>query len=631
LELRIAGRFEAFVPLASEEFMPGAAAEPVARWLAPAVSSELPAAIAAETSSLEKIELGEPTLPVAAHFVKAPAAQAAEVPVEFAAQVEELSWPAAAQLAALPQFSLATTEDGATKQEAPPLEPPVAAPLNPVESIPNVPAFVPSPAALAPSVVLPQIATVPSAARLSAGFEDPTPSVAAPAAWRPDSNQAQLEPLPIFAAAAPDAQFEKPTPVIPQPGFIPLLFYSQRSVASPSLALEWQTPAVSPIPPRFALRPVFERLEEISTQKPDKKKPAFAEIFTMPEVAQRYERSVMRHVVKALAAGLIVSVGLWMGASGVKVARQMASATHVEPGNTGSATSGSSEGSPVYTAETRPVAAPGGKTAPQGTMSRIRRALAERAAVEVVDSFHNGMDGWAATTKTGTPTAASWTRSPDGYVRPAELAFYRPSMKFSDYRLEFFGQIEAKGMNWVVRAHDTSNYYAMKVKVVEPGLRPFISMVHYPVVDGKRGHAVETPLNVMVHNNRPFQVAVNVQGNHIVTSIDGEEVDSWTDDTIASGGVGFFSEAGERARLYWMKVSKNQDFVGRICAYLSGDTERTTAELWHQGPANVPQPGPAPAHNEDVTLAGVQAGLFSFASTQRARSLTNRRTERWSS
>ena len=106
-------------------------------------------------------------------------------------------------------------------------------------------------------------------------------------------------------------------------------------------------------------------------------------------------------------------------------------------------------------------------------------------------------------------------------------------------------------------------------------------MVHYDVIDGKAGRKCRTPLNVMVHNNRPIQVAVNVKGNHFVTSIDGEEVDSFSDDTLASGGVGFFAEAGESARLYWVKVSKNDDWLGHVCAFLSGDdAARATAELW---------------------------------------------------
>jgi len=58
----------------------------------------------------------------------------------------------------------------------------------------------------------------------------------------------------------------------------------------------------------------------------------------------------------------------------------------------------------------------------------------------------------------------------DGYVRPGQLALYRPSAVYSNYRLEFFAEIESK--SWVGwSGADPQNYYAMKFTVVDPGLR----------------------------------------------------------------------------------------------------------------------------------------------------------------
>lgn len=218
------------------------------------------------------------------------------------------------------------------------------------------------------------------------------------------------------------------------------------------------------------------------------------------------------------------------------------------------------------------------------------------------------MQAWGSAPKTWAP---GWSRHPDGYVHTGPLALFQPSMTFADYRLEFFGQIENKSIGWAVRAHDPKNYYAMKFRVVEPGLRPIIAISHYPVVGGKAGRSVEVPLNVMVHNNTPFQVAVLVKGHRFVTSVDGQEVDSWTDDTLASGGVGFFSEAGEHARLYWMKVSRNTDLLGRVCAYLSGGSEgQATADLWWPDiPGGTPRPS-APAGPQSVALAALPAAFW---------------------
>jgi hypothetical protein len=241
----------------------------------------------------------------------------------------------------------------------------------------------------------------------------------------------------------------------------------------------------------------------------------------------------------------------------------------------------------------------------------VRNAIANRAAYSVTDTLQAGMQSWGAPAKSWAP---GWSHNADGFVQTGPLALFNPSLTYKDYRLEFFGQIENKSMGWAVRAHDTQNYYAMKFTVLQAGLRPVIAMAHYPVVAGKRGRKVETPLSVMVHNNTPIHVAVDVQGNRVTASVEGQQVDSWTDELLPTGGVGFFSEAGERARLYWMKVSKNQDWLGVICSYLSdsGGNTRETAEVWGPGfPTDGPAPS-TPAQPQDAVLAEAETSTNDF-------------------
>jgi len=99
-------------------------------------------------------------------------------------------------------------------------------------------------------------------------------------------------------------------------------------------------------------------------------------------------------------------------------------------------------------------------------------------------------------------------------------------------------------------------------------------------------------------------------------------VDSWTDDALPSGGVGFFSEAGEKARLYWMKVYKNDDWLGRICAILSGSSvEDSQQTAWLERP-QFPGPAPSrpePARSEVAILAG-ETGEFLSGRPQRSAS-----------
>lgn len=358
--------------------------------------------------------------------------------------------------------------------------------------------------------------------------------------------------------------------------------------------------------PRLAARPIFDRLEEEdeSTQKRDEKEPAFLGIFSMPETSAISHRKAGRLAVIAIAASVAVALVLWFGANAGKFGRnllnqgaaEMAASSHL-----GSDAAG--------TPETSSTAAPGAQPGPrafQHPLEWVRSAAVKRATTHLAESFDNGMAAWGVKSNDWAP---GWSRSPDGYVRPGQLALFQPTLNYADYRMEFFGQIENKSLSWVVRGRDTQNYYAMKVRIVKPGLRPLLSMVHYPVVEGKQGHTVELPLSIMVHNDIPYHVSVEVKGSHYTASIEGEEVASWSDDTLLTGGVGFFSEGGARARIYWMKLSKNDDWFGRFCGQIAGSGEpRDTARLDCPAMPVPPlgRPAPTPANCGALAMMRIQ-------------------------
>ena len=312
----------------------------------------------------------------------------------------------------------------------------------------------------------------------------------------------------------------------------------------------------------------------------------------------------MEHILRVAAAVLIIST-IWFGAAALKNARRV----NVRQDETAFATPNR-----VLTPESQQAARAKSKES-KGPLQWVRQTVANRASVQVGEDFQGDMRSWGAAPGT---LADNWHRNPDGYVQTGALALFAPTRNFDDYRLEFFGQIEKRSVGWVVRAKDQNNYHAMKFTLLENGLRPIIAMVHYDVMDGKPSHRTQVPLNVMVHNNTPFQVAVTVRGKHFITSVDGEEVDNYREDGMPTGGVGFFSDAGERARLYWARVTKNDDWLGHVCAFLSGGESRATAELW---PRSLPggTPGPwAPPDNSSL-LAAAWIGLPSLRRTQSPR------------
>jgi len=234
------------------------------------------------------------------------------------------------------------------------------------------------------------------------------------------------------------------------------------------------------------------------------------------------KRYAMPSYLKGMAAGLMLASFLWFGSSSIKT---------------------------------------DGLTLRPGDL--IRLTIQRRASYETGDNFHAGLASWD-----GKNFAKSWAYDKEGFMRPGRLALYKPSHDMTDYKMEFLTQIERKSVGWVFRAADDQNYYAMKLAVTEPGPRPLVALLRYQVIDGKKESRGETPVQVMMHNNRPYRVEVDVKGNQFLTSIEGQLVDTWSDDRLKSGGVGFFTEGSEKARLYWMKITKNSDFLGKLCSIL---------------------------------------------------------------
>jgi hypothetical protein len=235
----------------------------------------------------------------------------------------------------------------------------------------------------------------------------------------------------------------------------------------------------------------------------------------------RSHRFAVPSYIKGMAAGVMLASFLWFGSSSIK-----SDGMTLRPGDL------------------------------------LRLTIQRRAVYEKEDNFHAGLASWDG------KNAKTWAYDREGFIRPGRLVLYRPSRDLKDYKLEFLTQVEHKGVNYVFRAVDEQNYYGMKLAVTEPGPRPLVALSRYTVIDGKKESRGETPLQVMMHNNRPYRVVVDVKGNQFLTSIEGQLVDSWSDDRLKSGGVGFFTESSEKARLYWMKVTKNSDFLGKLCSML---------------------------------------------------------------
>jgi hypothetical protein len=201
----------------------------------------------------------------------------------------------------------------------------------------------------------------------------------------------------------------------------------------------------------------------------------------------------------------------------------------------------------------------------QAKWSGLRQNIGDRAAIRLSDDFRSGLSEWAGRTN----WSRSWSYDPSGFARPGELALYRRSMQLTDYRFEFLGQIERKGLSWVYRARDVDNYYAMKLSLTKDGSVPKLWLIRWAVINGKERDRVQLPVPLAVQSDTIYQIRVDVTGDSFTTWIQGQVADHWTDERLKRGGVGLFATKGEASILRWISVTHHYDVLGRLCAYIA--------------------------------------------------------------
>jgi hypothetical protein len=160
---------------------------------------------------------------------------------------------------------------------------------------------------------------------------------------------------------------------------------------------------------------------------------------------------------------------------------------------------------------------------------------------------------------------SAWAQE-GSYIRPGRLRIWSRSASLANYDFEFVGQIDRKSLDWAYRAVDSQNYYATKVAIVSPDTT---ELVRYVVVNGKRMDWMELPIPIKLAAKTDYHFELTAQGNRFRTFIDGHIVSSWSDSRISRGGIGFFSEDGEKSLLKWAVLTERDSLAGRVLSHFS--------------------------------------------------------------
>ncbi len=198
-------------------------------------------------------------------------------------------------------------------------------------------------------------------------------------------------------------------------------------------------------------------------------------------------------------------------------------------------------------------------------LASLLQAADNCAAVNLSEDFHHGLSNW----KGAAGARAQWSIDRLGFLSPGRLALYQPSLGLMDYELRFLGTIDQGALSWVVRAADIRNHYVVKLVRLMVGPIPKLAIRRYAVIGGKAVGRVETPFPLDKRTDSLYRVTLNIQADRYVLTVQDQLADSWTERRLKQGGVGFFTDRGERSRISSLQITHQDGLLGRVCAHLT--------------------------------------------------------------
>ena len=174
----------------------------------------------------------------------------------------------------------------------------------------------------------------------------------------------------------------------------------------------------------------------------------------------------------------------------------------------------------------------------------LREQLAAQKPDSVRDDFSNGLAQWDAP-----PTWEIIKEKDFSGLKVQGLGFLKKGEKWDNYKVEFDIKVIKESAGWVIRAKNSQSFYLFKLSSDKAKAVPKNSLIRYIRSDDKYlsslkledapGAAAVTPLPFKVKNKEYYKVTVTLRGNTITHSIDGTQVDTWSDDTFNHGRFGF--------------------------------------------------------------------------------------------
>lgn len=209
-------------------------------------------------------------------------------------------------------------------------------------------------------------------------------------------------------------------------------------------------------------------------------------------------------------------------------------------------------------------------SAREGTIGRLVGAVVDRMpknsnGIVIEDRFQAGLRNWLPAPGSG---PSGW-RLENGLMRPGGLRIWDESRNLADYSFQFEGRVETKSIGWVVRAPNHNNYYAAKMYIPDRASNTRAEIVRFSVIQGQESRRQHFPLPVILERDEFYAYEVRAVGDRILTLVGGRVVDQWRDARFRTGGVGFFSERGDKASVRYAKLQEGESMADKLRSYLT--------------------------------------------------------------
>ena len=147
------------------------------------------------------------------------------------------------------------------------------------------------------------------------------------------------------------------------------------------------------------------------------------------------------------------------------------------------------------------------------------------------------------------------------------LILFRPSINSTDSELEFNWMPATSAIGWVFRARDAANYYAMRLRLLGAGRAATLAEERFTVADGAESPHYEKFL-ALPQSDGALKVKMSVVDSTFTLYLQGEPLDTWTDTTLSTGGLGFLEERNEPAEVQSVRLAYSRVPQSNLAAML---------------------------------------------------------------